>query len=157
MTASRLNSPLRWLRGIIEHMAEMKDMYKMTKYIDSDRYDKLTESFLGLTNDVTLGMTADDYVSYRRLNKPSKTKTLSFIHLTKKNKYINWLDREKTMLHVTAEGHHLLGKKAYFYRSGLIDESLKHYDKTQTVFIIVLTSIITAIGGTVIGFILGKI
>lgn len=140
---------------IIRRMAEMKDMYKITKYINSNRYSKLCTTLATVEAGEALDLTVADYRAYRWINKPTLNKALAYINLTKKDRYINWLDRDKKMLHVTSEGHHLVGKRLYFFRVGLWDESLKHYDKTQTVIIIILTSVIAAVGGTIIGYILG--
>jgi hypothetical protein len=118
-------------------MAEVKDAYKFVKYIHSDRYDKFIEQRHGKFKDSESAMTetVDDYIEYRKI-KLRRTDVFQSWAYALDNGYIQWLDKGKSMLGVTPiKGTHLLGKKFWIYRAGLIDDSLKAYGRSQRFFI----------------------
>lgn len=148
-------------RSIIRRMAEFKDMYKLVKYVDSDKYD---EAILDKkrNDEESIKRLEELYAKQRflgRWRKPSHAKIYGVMVDASKHKYIKPYEDDKFghAYDTTTKGRHLIAKKAYFFRVGLWDESLKDYDKAQTVVILIGTAILTAFGGGVIGFILSRI
>jgi hypothetical protein len=140
----------RQIRGIIKIMAEMRDVYKLVKFISSRKYEmhpvRTSDELdaFGAVLGLALVYVGDD------IHKQGKTHRV--FHAAHEKGYIRLIQGNRIV--ITPKGTHLLGKKLYFLRVGLWDESLKQYDKTQTVLIIIITSLITAVGGVLAGYLI---
>jgi len=136
-------------------MADVKDMYRMTKFVNSPKYYYqiiVSEHPTRLeANDKLAELYAKKY-SYLGLDK---TKAIKLVNRTESNGYIRVLEGDKeTVYDVTDSGFHLIGKSYYFFRTGLWDETLKRYDKIQTIAIVILVAIISGLAGALGKFII---
>ncbi|MGA3150447.1 MAG: hypothetical protein ABSD10_02450 [Candidatus Saccharimonadales bacterium] len=112
-------------------MAEMKDMYKLVRYIDSNRYEILshTQTFKA-QNEALLALT-QDYIKSRKLRKPSESTVAAILVASKEHGYIDWLSSNWTLYVTSIKGRHFIGKKFFIYPAGLVDDSLKAYGRSQ--------------------------
>jgi len=109
----------------------MKDMYKLVKYIDTDQYQELIDSNSFQNHGEGLQALRDGYRKRRLWLRASDFKIAKIFRNAKEHGYVDWLEQKSGKLVVTSKGRHLLGKKFYFYRAGLVDDSLKAYGRSQ--------------------------
>jgi len=110
-------------------MAEMKDMYKLARYIDSDEYDTPMRAVLNGLDAIN-----DCAKRYALKSKVSRNKASKVIEAAIEHKYVRVLgdDSSGIVLDVTPiKGRHFIAKKWFIYPSGLIDDSLKAYGRSQ--------------------------
>lgn len=138
-------------------MADVKDMYKMTRFVDSSHYYKKFNADHHKTLVEARDNLAKLYANKYRYLRIDQITALKLINRTESNGYIRILkDDEGAAFDITDKGHHLIGKSWYFFRVGLWDESLKKYDKIQTVLVILVVAIISATGGIIFNMLLGS-
>jgi hypothetical protein len=140
-------------RVIIRRMADVKDIYKLTKFIDSEKYENTKNSIstspVNAVNDFF-----NLYNATRRFKKLSNTRAALLLESAMEQGYILSVSNSSIgmMYEVSpTKGRHILAKKLYFFRVGLWDESMKHYDTTKSV---IISSGIAALIATVVSSII---
>lgn len=117
-------------------MAEMKDMYKVVKSVDSATYDRFIEENKYEHLEDSVQAFVEKYKTKRKIFKLSNSRILATIASAIEHRYIRWTDTtHKTLIVTNDKGRHFLGRKFYFYRAGLIDDSLKAYGRSQRLFL----------------------
>lgn len=139
-------------KGILRRMADVKDMYKLVKFIASDNY---VNSHYGESKTKTFAVNdlLEQYVASKRFWKVTESKALRVFDHTISSDYltIGVIDDNDTVITVKApRGTHLIEKQWYFFRVGLWDESLKIYSESQKFFTgAFVGGLITAITGSI--------
>jgi hypothetical protein len=138
-------------------MAEVKDMYKLTRFLNSKKYHEKVDAENSRSPLDIRGELAILFKDSRRFFKRDLTHVVKLINRTESNGYIRIIgDEGLGVFDLTDKGFHLIGKSYYFFRVGLWDETSKHYDKSQTVLTAIVIAVISAVGGTVAGVIIGS-
>jgi len=134
-------------RGIISRMAEMKDMCKLVRYVDSDKYDntvahKMHDDKQALTQLVDLY--ADRGYIRKRIYKRSRSKIAGVLADAFEHKYLKMASKDESSvstaiaIDTTPKGRHFIAKKWFIYPAGLVDDSLKAYGRSQRFYLALL-------------------
>ncbi len=155
MTASRLPPD----GGIIQRMAEMKDMYRLMKCIEREieELEKKNEKKLRKGNLIAVVPRQLVIEKYTATHKSLPYgKATRIFNSTKNHGYIDTDYSDK--LHITTNGEHFLAKKWFILPVGLWNDSLKAYDTLKTVIIsVILSSTFTLLALAVARYIIGVI
>lgn len=129
-------------------MAEIKDIYKLLVYVDSERYERhidnkehnAEQAMMYLLNIYEKDNKVKRRLALRTLQAAFKLKYLTFTP-SKSNPNTFIIDIEPE------EGRHLLGTNLWgLWKSGLIDESLKAYGTTKATVEAVIIAVMTSSG-----------
>jgi hypothetical protein len=124
--------------GIIRHMAEMKDMYRIVKFAYSKDIPSLVKLKAPKESEAALKLSEAYLSSLKKYHrKPHKAQLAKLIHSAHiEESYLRTVGKTNAGLHleVTRKGIHLIAKKFHFFRVGLWDESLKSYGTTVALF-----------------------
>ena len=135
----------------MKRMAEMKDMYKLARYIDSGKYKPDRKEFK--EPKTAIEDCAERY-SKKKLGV-SCAKAQSIIDNAMAHDYIKVIGdppRGHTLRVVAPKGRQLVAKRWFFYRCGLAEQTMQNYPETKQAY----RTIFTAVAG-IIGAIAGSL
>jgi hypothetical protein len=128
-------------QDIIDAMADMKDMYRMVSFIDSEKYKTsggISAPHLAM-DDCAKQYAAKRHGFFRR--KVSEHRALRIIHNTVAAGYIEVIG-DNTPAHnghkmrvCTGDGMQLISKEWGFVRRGLAEQTMKRYPETKSKYL----------------------
>jgi len=145
---------------ILRRMAEVKEMCKLVKYVDSDDYDQLTTG-KKQTEEAALRELSNLYIKTKRFRKPSSGKVSGIIYDALEHRYIKFLGDVNNgyILDTTTKGRKFIARSWFIYPTGRIEESMKAYPETRALFLSVanlITAVLAASISAVVTYLLSR-
>ncbi len=122
--------------GIVQDMTEVKEMFKLACFVDSDKYTAPTRQEVHNGREAIMDC-ANKYATIkRRLSRNGAHKVLD-LAISEKYRYIEIIGDDVTtdyVLRLTPEGRQLIARTWLFYRYGLREQTMKHYPQTMALY-----------------------
>lgn len=136
-------------------MTEVKQMYRITRFVDSDKYDPTKKE---LKNPLqAIEDCAKSYASTK--SKLSLRKAHRLVDNTLDHKYVEVIGNDDMghFLRVTSgRGRQLISKTWLVYRKGLKEQTMKEYPQTQAMYKVKYVARVGAVG-TILGGVIGSV
>jgi hypothetical protein len=145
------------IRRIIRRMAEVKDMYTVVRFVGKSDVEDFMNDTIKTKREASLKFIETFQANFKAyILRSNFNRLVVTLGNAIEDCYLEYIGDSETgiFLNVSRKGSHLLGKRFYFFRVGLCSESLKQYDRVQSIVLAIIIALISALGGAIAGFII---